>query len=123
MPIPHPKPQDDVRRRYNEARYAMYKIVQTVIGPFTEWPSWILRIFVKDHKTFDDRFALFKFLFANGAAPEEAARWILFNPYAPLGYDASAHNHMRYLVNKAKNNPDYFMRFRIYDMSEKRPTY
>lgn len=108
------------RDRYLAYRRTVWASVQDIVGPFSKWPMWLLDSFVKEHKNFDERFALFKFLWANGMDPREIPRAIMVNERGLSGYDSNARAQLDWCVNKALNS-DYFQQFRIYIVEKGRP--
>lgn len=82
-------------------------------APIKDWPTWVRRLFFKRHKDRNERFDMFVFFFRNGASPEQSARWVMY----PGVYDASAHRSMQDAVRQANINPQYFDRFRVFDLA------
>lgn len=65
---------------------------------FASWPLWAKKSFVKTHKTRNERFYLWVFLWRNGVTPQKATYWTMMHG----GYDKDAWRSITDLERKAR---------------------
>lgn len=64
-----------------EARLWNIFNTQDLFWPIKDWPPWVIKIALLEHKNNRERFQLFFFFNSNGLSPELAASWILAFDY------------------------------------------
>lgn len=67
---------------------------EDIFYDFNTWPLLWKNMFVKRHKTNNERYRMFAFFFLNGMEPFEAKKWTLIHG----GYDATAVNDLHRLA-------------------------
>lgn len=89
--------------------------------PLSEWPQWARNLLCVSHKTNQQRFTLWLFLWTNGIHPARAAGIVMYHGNVRYGfhYDNAAHNQMRWLVKTALDTPEYFKKYKSWDCLEK----
>lgn len=74
-----------------------------IFYPVNKWPPAMRTLWWKPHKDNPERFRLFLFFWDNGIDPDLAANLTLLTSKSQ---DVAAWRHVRYLANKAANDPD-----------------
>jgi len=75
--------------------------------PLHKWPAFPWRkFFFKPHKTNNERFRLWMFMFINGLPPDRCTYWVLYHG----GYDKNAVSDMNNLAYRAKIKEKKFMK-------------
>lgn len=91
---------EELARQHRAALRAELAYTSDSFFPIADWPRWAQQTFMKDHKNYQERFALFLFFYGNGLEGKKCIQWILY-----LGkYDVSAIRHLHNLLKDAEND-------------------